>query len=238
MAEELPFVIDTPERAATIVEVLEWHVQQHPDRPHVTVLKNDAEIQTSLTYGELHIQARQVANGLRDLGVKHGDRVALMMTTGSDFFAAYFGCLYAGAAVVTIYPAVRMSQLVEHLRRQARSLDNAGCKVLIVSVETAQAARLLKLQMESLRYIESVGSLSKPGNGDPVDDIKGSDLAFIQYTSGSTGDPKGVSLYHDLSSGAYEATCLVNESGSDWWRLNQKMRKQQFSPEAAARAGQ
>lgn len=49
---------------------------------------------------------------------------------------------------------------------------------------------------------------------------------------------RGVSVYHDLSSGAYEATYLVNESGSDWWRLNKPMRKQQFSPEAAARAGQ
>ncbi len=49
---------------------------------------------------------------------------------------------------------------------------------------------------------------------------------------------RGVSVYHDLTSGAYEATYLVNEAGDDWWRLNVPMRKQQFSPEAAARAGQ
>lgn len=49
---------------------------------------------------------------------------------------------------------------------------------------------------------------------------------------------RGASIYHDLTSGAYEATYLVNESGSDWWRLNVPMRKQNFSPDAAARAGQ
>ncbi|MDX1496906.1 MAG: DUF1329 domain-containing protein [Salinisphaeraceae bacterium] len=49
---------------------------------------------------------------------------------------------------------------------------------------------------------------------------------------------RGVSVYHDLSSGAYEATYLVNEAGDDWWRLNVPMRKQNFSPDAAARAGQ
>ena len=49
---------------------------------------------------------------------------------------------------------------------------------------------------------------------------------------------RGVSLYHDLSSGAYEATYLVNEAGNKWWRLNQPMNKRDFSPQAAARAGQ
>ena len=49
---------------------------------------------------------------------------------------------------------------------------------------------------------------------------------------------RGVSLYHDLSSGAYEATYLVNEAGPDWWRLNTPMEKREFSPQAAQRAGQ
>ncbi len=49
---------------------------------------------------------------------------------------------------------------------------------------------------------------------------------------------RGVSVYHDLTSGAYEATYLVNEAGPDWWRLNKPMNKREFSPQAAAMAGQ
>ncbi len=58
------------------------------------------------------------------------------------------------------------------------------------------------------------------------------------YSQESGAWHRGVSLYHDLSSGAYEATYLVNQSGDKWWRLNQPMNPRDFSPQAAARAGQ
>lgn len=58
------------------------------------------------------------------------------------------------------------------------------------------------------------------------------------YSQESGTYHRGVSLFHDLTSGAYEASYLVNEAGDNWWRINTPMRKQMFSPEAAARAGQ
>lgn len=61
-------------------------------------------------------------------------------------------------------------------------------------------------------------------------------LLFYSQESGSYH--RGVSLYHNLTSGAYEATYLVNERGDDWWRINTKLKKKEFSPEAAQRAGQ
>ncbi|MGB1580946.1 MAG: DUF1329 domain-containing protein [Nevskiales bacterium] len=58
------------------------------------------------------------------------------------------------------------------------------------------------------------------------------------YSQESGTYHRGVSLYHNLTSGAYEATYLVNQAGEDWWRINTELKKQEFSPQAAARAGQ
>lgn len=184
-------------QARTLIEALEWHAAQHPKRLHLTVLQDDATTLGTLAYGELAARARSVAHGLIARDVAPGDRVALMLPTGSDFFTAFFGILYAGAIPVPIYPPMRLSQLEDHLRRQTAILRNAGSRLLITMPEGKRLAVLLRAQIESLYAIESVANLetapppvSLPFGSDP------SSVALIQYTSGSTGDPKGVVLTH------------------------------------------
>ncbi|WP_232226764.1 DUF1329 domain-containing protein [Algiphilus aromaticivorans] len=74
-------------------------------------------------------------------------------------------------------------------------------------------------------------------NYDTRGNIWRSNWVLYFYSQESGTYQRGVSLFHDLTSGAYEADYLVNEAGDGWWRLNQPMRPQQFAPEAAARAG-
>ena len=83
--------------ARTLLDVLEWHVEHHPDRLHATVIEDDATVVGSLTYGELARAARTIAAGLIERDIVPGDRVALMLPTGTDFFCAFFGILYVGA---------------------------------------------------------------------------------------------------------------------------------------------
>ena len=139
--EPLPLVPAAVE-ARTLVEVLEWHAARHPERRHLTVLDDDSG-PLALTYGELAQAARQAAQGLSERDVVPGDRIALMLPTGHDFFVAFFAILYAGAVPVPIYPPMRMSQLEEHLRRQAAILRNAGARILITVPEARGAAALL-----------------------------------------------------------------------------------------------
>lgn len=75
-------------------------------------------------------------------------------------------------------------------------------------------------------------------NYDGNDQLWRVSMAAFFYSQEAQAFHRGASIYHDLSSGNYEATYLTNEAGDNWWRLNQPMQPREFSPEAAARAGQ
>jgi 1-acyl-sn-glycerol-3-phosphate acyltransferase len=183
--------------AQTLIEVLEWHAARHPDRLHLSVLQDEATILGGLTYGELARQAQAVARGLVARDVAPGERVALMLPTGIDFFIAFFGILYAGAIPVPIYPPMRLSQLEDHLHRQVGILRNAGACLLITMPEGRRLAGLLRAQVETLATVESVADLVSAGGRSELPRPGSADtVALIQYTSGSTGDPKGVVLSH------------------------------------------
>ena len=189
--------VTAPDQARTLVEALEWHVARHPDRVHLTLLDDQGEVERTLTYAELAAAARRVAAGLIARDVEPGDRIALMLPTGIDFFAGFFGALYAGAVPVPIYPPARLSQIEEHMQRQAGILRNAGARILLTVPQALTVASLLRGPVETLEAVDTVARLeptTRPPRSRILRDANAT--AFIQYTSGSTGDPKGVVLSH------------------------------------------
>jgi 1-acyl-sn-glycerol-3-phosphate acyltransferase len=192
----LPFVPAASE-AQTLIDVLEWHAAQRPDRLHLTVLQDETTILGTLTYRELAARARDIGRGLVASNVAPGDRVALMLPTSIDFFVAFFAILYAGAIPVPIYPPMRLAQLEDHLRRQTGILSNAGACLLITMPQGRRLAGLLRAQVETLRAVESLASLLPSATPIDLPQVRDpNSVALIQYTSGSTGDPKGVVLSH------------------------------------------
>ena len=126
---ELPEIVE-PTRAATLLDALGAHVRAHPSRPHLHLWLSDDEEET-FTYAELDGRARTAAAGLMAAGLEPGSRVAIMLPTEAEFFAAFFAVLMAGGIPVPVYPPFRRAQVEEHLRRQAGILRNAQACMLI-----------------------------------------------------------------------------------------------------------
>jgi 1-acyl-sn-glycerol-3-phosphate acyltransferase len=187
--------IAAPSSAETLIEVLEHHVKAHGKRPHVRIWHGE-RAETCLTYDNLHEASCRVASGLLERGLAAGDRVAIMLPTDAEFFEAFFGVLYAGGVPVPIYPPFRRAQVEEHLRRQAGILRNAQAGFLVVTPELRNVGSLLVGLTDDLRHIETVAGLKQAGSIDRPVPVGPHTVALMQYTSGSTGDPKGVVLTH------------------------------------------
>ena len=193
----LPAVAAATE-ARMLVDVLDWHLAQHPDRRHLTLLQDDRVVLATLTYRELSEAAGLVAAGLIERDVAPGERVAIMLPTSIEFFAAFFGILYAGAIPVPIYPPMQLSQIEEYVRRQAGILRNAAACLLITPPEGLRLGSVLRGLVSDIARVESVASLSSGMTARRIAIMRdASATALIQYTSGSTGDPKGVVLSHE-----------------------------------------
>jgi acyl carrier protein len=180
--------------AQTLLDVLEQHIHLQPDALHISLLRGDDEIR--ICYGMLQHEALKVAVRLRQLDLEPGEPVAIMLPTSPDYFYCFLGILYCGGVPVPLYPPARPAQIEEHVRRHRKIISNAGARLLITVAEAKPVARLLMSQVPELRKIITTDNLYSPVAEKIPLPHRESDIAFLQYTSGSTGDPKGVILTH------------------------------------------
>ena len=180
--------------AQTLLDALDWHVARHPDRLQVHLYTETGE--EELSYAAIRRGAAAYASRLAAHGLQPGQTVAIMLPTGRDYLYSFFGILMAGAIPVPLYPPARPAQIEDHLRRHVGILGNCRAAMLITIPEAKTVALLLRSQVESLQQVLMPDDLAG-GNAafTPLPANPG-DIAFLQYTSGSTGNPKGVVLTH------------------------------------------
>ncbi|MEM9351928.1 MAG: aminotransferase class I/II-fold pyridoxal phosphate-dependent enzyme [Planctomycetota bacterium] len=146
------------------------------------------------SYSDLDAKARAIAATLQAQGLQ-GERALLLYPSGLDFVAAFFGCLYAGITAVPAYPPRRN----RNMARIDAIANDSEAKIALTTFDVLERVQtmigdtpaLQKLRWRATDQIEDAqgAEWSRP-------DVHGDTLAFLQYTSGSTGSPKGVMLTH------------------------------------------
>ncbi len=177
--------------ASTLIELLERRAGEAPAAAGYTFLTGTEAPPERLTWARLELRARAIAVRLREVA-EPGDRALLLYPPGTEYIAAFFGCLYAGVVAVPVYPP----RLGRPMGRLLAILGNAGASTalttasLLASLEGAVPGtdRVRWLATDALEDA-AAASWREPGVGPD-------DLAFLQYTSGSTAEPKGVMLTH------------------------------------------
>ncbi|HIQ21835.1 MAG TPA: hypothetical protein EYH34_11455 [Planctomycetes bacterium] len=183
-----------PGHLTSLVDVARWRAMHQSDEPLYIYLKDGERESGQLTFGQLDRRARAIAAELQARGAV-GERVLLLFPPGLEFNAAIFGCLYAGAVAVPAYPPdpLRLDRTLPRLKAilrdaQARLVFGTEELLRLVRGPLAPLGAAEVVALEAMRH-------DRPSQWTPVDG--GPDrLCLLQYTSGSTGNPRGVILTH------------------------------------------
>lgn len=188
-----------PAKPSTLLHLFRSRVAEAlaADAPAFTFLDSGETVSAVLSFADLDRQARRLASAMQQSGVRPNDRVVLAYPAGLDFVCGFWACMYAGAVAV---PALAPSS-VRKLPRLRRIVEDASPALLLTTVNVAHRLQVqtspgLQDALANVQWLTT----DDPDLGDEqawiCPQTVATDIAFLQYTSGSTSAPKGVMVSH------------------------------------------
>src|SRR5215216_3789027 len=197
ISPELESFVEATSRPATLIELLDQRALQQPEQLAFTFLLDGETRELHLSYGELQRRARAIGAALQ-LSAAKTDRALLLYTPGLDFIEGFFGCLYAGIVAVPAYPP-DPARLNRTLPRLQAVITDAQPTLVLTTSPILEMAKLIFVEAPDLKALHWLATDIVGANVDEVSQpecARSGDLALLQYTSGSTGHPRGVMLTH------------------------------------------
>ncbi|WP_036485290.1 fatty acyl-AMP ligase [Myxosarcina sp. GI1] len=177
-------------KAANLVDILHYRASDRPNKPIYTLLVDGETEAISLTYGELERKAIAIAAYLQSF-CRPQERVLLLYPPGLDYIEAFFGCLYAGVIAIPAYPP-RPNRSASRLQSIIQDAE------VTVALTTHSILTNLERKLDSSPSLKSLRWLASDRFNEDYQwqepELSADTIAFLQYTSGSTAEPKGVKI--------------------------------------------
>ncbi len=152
------------------------------------------ELDVTLTYAELKEQSKHLASQLMSLNLKRGARVALVAETHPMFHRFFFACQYAGLIPVALPAGLQVGARAAYVEQLERMLDSCGADVAIAPDSHIGFLRQAAERIDSIKCGTPEEFDTLPFSEAPLRPLESRDIAYLQYTSGSTRFPRGVEI--------------------------------------------
>jgi fatty-acyl-CoA synthase len=203
----------------TIAQAIEDAAKAEPGRgfrftpesgvPGYTTNQSDAEVFYS--FAAIERLTARFGGALQALGLKKGDRVALIVPNNDDFILSFLGAIRAGIVPVPIYPPMALGQLQSYLDNTRHIVAKSGARALVTSSKIKRLLGTVQEECPALEQIAPIEPFRESSEPLRPERITLDDLAFLQFTSGSTSRPKGVTLTH--ANLAANIDCIMGKAG-------------------------
>src|SRR5262249_19342020 len=152
--------------------------------------------EASFSYTSLERASARYGGALQALGLRKGDRVALICPANEDFVLCFFGALRAGIVPVPIYPPIGLGNLQGYLDNTRHIVAKSGARALVTTAQIKRLLGTVQAAAPALEQVVAVEAIRESLETLRPERLRPDDVAFLQFTSGSTSRLKGVTLTH------------------------------------------
>lgn len=165
--------------------------------------------EASFSYTAVERMSARFGGALQALGLRKGDRIALILPNNDDFVLCFFGAIRAGIIPAPIYPPAALGQLTPYLDNTRHIVAKSGARVLVTTTRIKRMLGTVQAACPALEQVVAIEGIRESSEPLKPEKITLDDVAFLQFTSGSTSRPKGVTLSH--ANLAANITCIMED---------------------------